>query len=116
MEYFTSLSSPISTASLLSVSRCTILERVLVRNLRGVLRNGGRQYLLQCVEDSIAQEFQPFVVDGTSFFGAHGDGFMQQSLLIDLDVTWKEAENSVKTKIRLSILAEQEPYFIYLVT
>lgn len=48
------------------------------------------------VEDSIAQEFQPFVVDGTSFFGAHGDGFMQQSLLIDLDVTWKEAENSVK--------------------
>ena len=29
---------------------------------------------------------------------------MQQSLLIDLDVTWKEAENSVKTKIRLSIL------------
>ena len=31
VEYFTSLSSPISTASLLSVSRCTILERVLVR-------------------------------------------------------------------------------------
>mgnify|MGYP000511987776 CR=1 FL=1 len=53
---------------------------------------------------------------GRPFFGAHGDGFMQQSLLIDLDVTWKEAENSVKTKIRLSILAEQEPYFIYLVT
>ena len=68
------------------------------------------------VEDSIAQEFQPFVVDGTSFFGAHGDGFMQQSLLIDLDVAREEAENSVKTKIRLSILAEQEPYFIYLVT
>ena len=30
-EYFTSLSKPISTASLLSVSRCTILERVFVR-------------------------------------------------------------------------------------
>ena len=41
---------------------------------------------------------------------------MQQSLLIDLDVAREEAENSVKTKIRLSILAEQEPYFIYLVT
>ena len=68
------------------------------------------------VEDSIAQELQPFVVDGTSFFGSHGDVFMQQSLMIDLDVTWEEAENSVKTKIRLSILAEQEPYFIYLVT
>lgn len=50
------------------------------------------------VEDSIAQEFQPFVVDGTSFFGAHGDGFMQQSLLINLDVAREEAENSVKTK------------------
>ena len=50
------------------------------------------------VEDSIAQEFQPFVVDGTSFFGAHGDGFMQQSLLLNLDVAREEAENSVKTK------------------
>ena len=31
VEYFMSLSKPISTANLFKVSRCTILERVLVR-------------------------------------------------------------------------------------
>lgn len=68
------------------------------------------------VQDGISQKFKPFVINGASFFGTQGDGFMQQSLLVNLDVTWEEAENSVETKIRLSILAEQEPYFVYLVT
>ena len=68
------------------------------------------------VEDGVAQKFQTFVVDEAPFLRAHGDGFVQQGLLIDFDVTREESEDSVKTKIRLSVLVEQEPYFIYLVT
>ncbi|CAG9865720.1 hypothetical protein M089_0057 [Bacteroides ovatus str. 3725 D9 iii] len=41
---------------------------------------------------------------------------MQESLLIKLDIARVEPEYPVKTKIRLSILAEQEPYLIYFVT
>ena len=97
MEYFTSLSSPISTASLLSVSRCTILERVLVRNLAASFEMAVDNISYNGVEDSIAQEFQPFVVDGTSF-SERMEMDLCSKLLIDLDVTWKEAENSVKQK------------------
>ena len=41
---------------------------------------------------------------------------MQQCLPVEADVAGHEAQDAVKTKIRLSVLAEQEPYLIYLVT
>ena len=68
------------------------------------------------VQDGVAQEFEPFVVQGAALFGAEEGGLVEQCLAVDADVAGKEAEYPVKTKIRLPVLAEQEPYLVYLVT
>lgn len=39
-------------------------------------------------------------------FGTDGSGFVKQCLLIEPDVTGKESEYLIKTKIRLSVLME----------
>ena len=41
---------------------------------------------------------------------------VQERLFVDPDIARIKSEYPVKTKIRLSVLAEQEPYLIYLVT
>ena len=41
---------------------------------------------------------------------------MQERLFVDLDIVRIKSEYPVKTKIRLSVFAEQESYLIYLVT
>ena len=67
------------------------------------------------VEDGVAEKFQPFVVQGTAFFGTQGGGFVQQCLLVNLYVARVEAQYLIKTKIRLPVFVKQEPYLVYLI-
>ena len=68
------------------------------------------------VEDGVTQKLQSLVVQRTSLLGADGRLLMQERLFVDLDIVRIKSEYPVKTKIRLSIPVEQEPYLIYLVS
>ena len=65
------------------------------------------------VQDGVAQELQAFIVQRAAALGAYEGGFVQHGLLVVLYAARKKAQDAVKTKIRLSVLAEQEPYFVY---
>ena len=67
------------------------------------------------VQDGVAQELQAFVVQRASLFRAQEDGLVQDGLLVVMDVAGEEAQDSVETKIRLSVPVEQESYFVYLI-
>ena len=65
------------------------------------------------IQDGVAQELQAFIVQRAAALGAYEGGFVQHGLLVVLYAARKKAQDAVKTKIRLSVLAEQEPYFVY---
>ena len=65
------------------------------------------------IQYRIAQKLQSLVVEQSSLIGAYGGRFMQQGLLVVLQLAGVEAQDTVKTKIRLPFLAEKEPYPMY---
>ena len=64
------------------------------------------------IENGVAQEFQTFVILRTSLFVPLANTLMQQSLLVELDVMRIKAQNVVKGRKKLLLLAERELYSI----
>ena len=80
----------------------TLAGKVMINNLA----NDSIQY-------SIAQEFQPFVVDGDSALGVGRHGLMHQCLLIEANLVRIESQHITKGAIKLLFLTERQLYRVY---
>ena len=58
------------------------------------------------VKNGVTQELQSFIIQRASLFRADGGGFVQQSLLVELNVAGIDPQNLIKPKIRLFVLTE----------
>ena len=68
------------------------------------------------VEDGVAQEFETFVIQRPPFFRTDGSRLVQERLFVKMNIARIESKYLIKTKIRLSVLTEQEPYLVYLIS
>ena len=62
-----------------------------------------------CIENRVAQELQPLIVQRLSLVIATAHTLMQQSLLIVVDLTGVEPHDVIKRRKKLLLLAEREP-------
>ena len=65
------------------------------------------------IQDGIPQELQSLVVHQTALIRLDGRRFMEQSLLIDMNVMRIKTQYLIKTKIRLLLPTEKKSYTIY---
>ena len=68
------------------------------------------------IEYGISKEFQALIVQGLALVVALTDALMHQRLLVILDVAGIESQNVVKSRKKLLLLAEREPYTVNDVT